>query len=430
MPAIIILGMKIRSCFRLSSVLTLLVLILSSSVSLPGDQYERVRTFTRDIEFNFVSWTFEAVWGKLEQAVLGVYSYIEYQERPQLVLEYLSLVNDIRDKEAQLAYIYTNPEIADPLASSAAIRSELYQLYQQRHDLQPLAEAVLQEQLSTVIAELDLAIGGQTFPPVLFQTTPPPFALIVSPRDKIQQEANISILPEMTLDEIVELEAKVDQTLDVSTLVVSIGGIGLYPTMVMQSTDMNWLMETIAHEWVHNYLTLRPLGINYMTSPQLRTINETVAGMVGKELGQEVIERYYPELLPQSPQPSPDPDLAAVSESIEPPKFDFRSEMHTTRLTVDRLLAEGKIDVAEYYMELRRQIFWENGYHIRKLNQAYFAFHGAYADVPGGAAGSIEDPIGDAVRALRANSTSLAEFLKRISWMWSLEQLQAAVVDD
>jgi hypothetical protein len=77
-------------------------------------------------------------------------------------------------------------------------------------------------------------------------------------------------------------------------------------------------------------------------------------------------------------------------------------------------------------MESRRQVFWENGYRIRKLNQAYFAFHGAYADTPGGAAGA-EDPVGPAVRKLRAQSDSLSEFINRISWMWTFEQLQAAI---
>jgi hypothetical protein len=76
-------------------------------------------------------------------------------------------------------------------------------------------------------------------------------------------------------------------------------------------------------------------------------------------------------------------------------------------------------------MEQRRQLFWENGYGIRKLNQAYFAFHGAYADEPLSAAG--EDPVGAAVRALRAQSPSLAHFLNRISWMTSFEQLKQAV---
>ena len=76
-------------------------------------------------------------------------------------------------------------------------------------------------------------------------------------------------------------------------------------------------------------------------------------------------------------------------------------------------------------MEARRRIFWDKGYTIRKLNQAYFAFYGAYADEPGGAAG--EDPVGPAVRALREQSGSLSEFLNTISWMTSFEQLIRAV---
>jgi hypothetical protein len=35
--------------------------------------------------------------------------------------------------------------------------------------------------------------------------------------------------------------------------------------------------------------------------------------------------------------------------------------------------------------------------------------------------------VGTAVRALRADSPSLAVFLNRISWMWSFDQLQQAV---
>ncbi len=99
--------------------------------------------------------------------------------------------------------------------------------------------------------------------------------------------------------------------------------------------------------------------------------------------------------------------------------------MRQTRVTVDQLLAEGKIKEAETYMEARRQVFWEQGYRIRKLNQAYFAFYGAYADAPGGAAG--EDPVGEAVRALYANSPSLESFLKRIAWMTSFEDLLGSI---
>ena len=88
-------------------------------------------------------------------------------------------------------------------------------------------------------------------------------------------------------------------------------------------------------------------------------------------------------------------------------------------------LQPGKITEAENYMDERRQVFWNNGYPIRKLNQAYFAFYGAYADVPGGAAG--EDPVGPAVRALRSQSGSLVAFLETIGHMSSFKQLQDAL---
>jgi hypothetical protein len=127
------------------------------------------------------------------------------------------------------------------------------------------------------------------------------------------------------------------------------------------------------------------------------------------------------------------PSLSLISFPLEHPTpgdflrppFDFRAQMHETRITTDALLAEGKIEEAEAYMEQRRLVFLQNGYLLRKINQAYFAFHGAYADSPGGAAG--QDPVGPAVRALREQSESLADFIKTISWMWKFEQLQKAV---
>jgi hypothetical protein len=152
---------------------------------------------------------------------------------------------------------------------------------------------------------------------------------------------------------------------------------------------------------------------------------------VGGEVGSYVLQEYYPEVLVRADF-APGLDLVSFPESPFPSRsaqeqapFDFRAEMHETRVTADQLLAEGKIEEAETYMEQRRQVFWENGYLLRKLNQAYFAFHGAYADVPGGAAG--EDPVGPAVRALREQSDSLADFINTISWMTSFEQLQQEI---
>jgi hypothetical protein len=106
----------------------------------------------------------------------------------------------------------------------------------------------------------------------------------------------------------------------------------------------------------------------------------------------------------------------------EPPAFDFRAEMRETRVRADELLAEGKVTEAESYMEERRREFVDNGYGIRKLNQAYFAFHGAYADQPGARG---EDPVGPAVQDLRAASPDLLTFVRQVARVTTLAELQA-----
>jgi hypothetical protein len=412
----------IRAYWLTFILLTMAVVLVASTVSL-SDPLEQVHTFTRDIEFDYVTWTLNSLAIKLGESALGTANYLPLVEQSKAVLEDLDLIRQINQKEAELTDIYADPNISDPETTSADLRRQLNELKDRRTKLEPLAEAILQDQVNEIAAQAGLSYGGQTFPPVLYHTTPPPDALIISPRDVIRQDYDISISPDISVDRMEQLEGKVDQSLDVSSLVVGIGGIGLYPTMIMETTDINGLAEVVAHEWVHNYLTLRPLGASYMNSPELRTMNETVASIAGKELGRAVVEKYYPEYLPpEAPSAVP---ATGNNQPQTPPVFDFRAEMHHTRVTVDRMLAEGKINQAETYMELRRRYLWDNGYHIRKLNQAYFAFYGAYADQPGGAAG--EDPVGGAVRALRDKSTSLAVFINRISWMWNFEQLQKAV---
>ncbi len=388
------------------------------------DPLERVRTYTRNTEFDFVTWTLKALLTKNQAAVLSLHKYIPEEKHEQIIAEYFTRLHEINRLNAQITTIYSDPGNTNPDENAA----ELNQMLKQKEtEIQPyavLSETIMQQRLSKVIANLDLGMGGQLIPPLLYHVTPLPLALIVSPRDAIRQDADISLLPELTLEEIIALENRVEDELGVSALVVNIGGIGIYPTMVLRTTNFAWTIETIAHEWTHNFLTLRPLGMLYAETPQIRTMNETTASLSGKEIAFEFYAQYYPQFLPepvtQQAQPS-----AETQETIEPPVFDFRAEMHTTRLTVDELLAEGKIEEAENYMEQRRAFFWENGYLIRKINQAYFAFYGAYADVPGGAAGT--DPVGPAVVSLREKSESLAAFLNRISWMTSFESLLNAL---
>ena len=394
----------------------------------PTDQIEQIRRYTRDIEFDYLRWTAAAAWIKLQAGSAGLPHAFPPAAQTQIMNQYLQVTQQVFDNERLLEAIYADPAIGDKESASTALRRELAALATRQAQLGPLAESILQEQVSHVLVDLDLALGGQPVPPVLYHVTPVPMALIVSRRDRIEQLANISIEADLTLEQEAALESRVDRGLDLSSLVVPIGGVGVYPTMVTRSTDLRWLTETIAHEWTHNFLTLRPLGALYDSSSELRTMNETAANISGTETSLLVMSRFYPQPQPSSaardmlitiPYDHPDPG------DLPRPQFDFRLEMHETRVTTDGLLADGKIGEAEAYMESRRLLFLQHGFVLRKINQAYFAFYGAYADVPGGAAG--EDPVGPAVRLLRQQSRSLSEFLNRISWFTSFEQLQTAL---
>jgi len=410
--------------------ITILLFILAAltSYSNPSltNPIEKVRAYTRSLEFDYTEWMANASILKLESAAVDLPYTLTPDTQKQIVLEYFSNTQTILEKEFQLSQLYADPKLTDKDSATLSTRNELAKLYTRQNQITPLAESILQQQVAQVLAEINLTAAGQPIPNVWYHATPLPMALIISPRDHIEQTANISVSTDLTVDEQVQLEEQVAQGLNVSALIVGIGGVGVYPTMVARSSNMQWYISTIAHEWIHNYLTFRPLGLLYSRTPEMRTMNETTASIAGDEIGLLVIKKFYPEMLPPASLPTFDlislPSDRPNPETLTRPSFDFRKQMHETRINTDALLTDGKIEEAEAYMETRRLVFLQNGYLIRKLNQAFFAFNGAYADAPGGAAG--QDPVGPAVRALRAQSSSLADFVKSIAWMSSFGQLQ------
>ena len=168
---------------------------------------------------------------------------------------------------------------------------------------------------------------------------------------------------------------------------------------------------------MHNYLVFKPLGFLYLLdltgisrNYEIATINETVVGMVSKEIGTIVYQKFYSdyENSPQAP--------------VEEPEVDFNQEMREIRQIVDTYLAQGEISQAEEYMEQKRQYLASMGYYIRKLNQAYFAFHGTYADSP-----TSISPIGAELKQLREQSASLKYFLDTVAVMTSRQDLSMSI---
>jgi hypothetical protein len=403
-------------------ILILFIFLSFSDVRLSGLQ-DSLHILAVDHAYDFSTWTADAVWIKISQSSIDAPRYFGSHNQHNLVIQYLQALKDFQATNEEIKLIYSDPSVIDPVLASASLRGKLDIYSRRMTGLAPFAEATLEMQVAQVLSQLGLTSGGQPIPWVLYHSSPLPQNLVVSRRDKIGQETNYVLTP-LSIADAANLENKVDKSLNVSSLVVDVGGLSAYPTMIMFTTNLDYLTSTIAHEWTHIYLIQRPLGNNY-TTPETRTMNETTAAIAGKEIGRIVIQQFYPEMKENSSTATQFVNLLTSENSSTTVPFDFRAEMHTTRVHTDELLALGEIDQAEAYMELRRKIFWEHNYPIRKLNQAYFAFHGAYADTPGGEAG--EDPVGPAVRALREQSTSLKQFLERISAMTSFADLQKSV---
>lgn len=279
----------------------------------------------------------------------------------------------------------------------------LYEARQERDSIMRDVEQVLESRISGFLREEGLVINPPLFsdidlflPPLDFTLDQTPRVLAVSPRDRITLDRSYLLAPGLELDDVLAIEAEAEET-GMSALVVGTGGVAMYPSVIPASAPYHQMVETIIHEWLHQHLVFYPLGRDYFRSNETRTINETVANLAGQELAGEFIERYGSPLPPPAPaQPRDD-------------GFDFRSEMRALRLTVEGLLKAGRVEEAERLMNEKRDEFEAHGYYIRRINQAYFAFYGSYADTPG----SI-DPIGPKLQELRNRAGSVAEFVSMV----------------
>lgn len=378
---------------------------------------DKITYATRHVAFNFISWEVHAFATKAEAALANAHTFLPEAQRKQMVLHYLTLLAQAQQIDGQITRFYIDPAQTDPDRASADLQAELATLRLTLAQQQPTVEAILQEQVAIILAEEGFALSGQAWPPVMMHMTAMPNLLVISPRDTIQRIDQRTLLPGLTTPDKEQIETAVSHQTNLSSLIVPLGGIGTFPAMIQESTNINWLAEVTAHEWAHHWMTFHPVGLYYNT-PEVRIINETIASMLDVEIGEQVIARFYPEFVPPPHQPAPslpEPDPDA------PPPFDFNAEMALTRIRADELLAEGKIEAAEAYMEERRQWFVANGYGLRKLNQAYFAFYGAYASSPG-ATGS--DPTGPMLQDIRAASPTLRHFMETVAPINSFAKLE------
>lgn len=396
-------------------------LLLGTANVLSVDRNDQIRRYSRGYEFDYLEWELAAFFQKAVQAATKAEKLLNHAQQTRVVNNYFLTVRDQNRLETELRNASASPNAADKL-NVTELKRTLDEKNKELKALSGLAEPIIQNQTELALADLRFGLGGQVLPPVLYHVSEMPLNLIVSPRTEISTLFEINLQPGLDVLEREKIESGIFSDFSLAALVEPIGGLGAYPTMVMQSSDIAWLLDTVSHEWTHNWLTFHSLGLRYFNSDQLRTINETTASISGKEISRQTLKTWYPQHLPaEASQQSTNPRKPVVPEKED---FNYRKEMRSTRVRVDALLAEGKVEEAEAYMESRRVFLWENGYQLRKINQAYFAFYGSYNDVPGGGAAG-DDPVGPLVQRYRKQFNDFHSFMVKIASVKSFSELQS-----
>ena len=308
-------------------------------------------------------------------------------------------------------------------AGSAA--SDLSEAISRRDAIENRVEATIESRITAIAKREGLTrnfglLGDAVWPPVDMEFTTPPRSLAVSSRSRIELLETTLLEAGMDLDHVERIERDRESRGDVSALALPTSGVGAYPSVVSYTSDYRDAVEVAAHEWMHNYLSFRPLGLRYFENNDLRTMNETVADLVGEEIARLVVMSW----------PGPNGGAEAsppLPTALPTPAIDFRDEMVKLRGEVDALLGEGKITEAEALMEQRRQYLAANGYYLRRINQAYFAFTNLYAG-KAGSPGAV-NPIGPKIDELRRLSPSLAAFVRTAGGLKSVAGLDRALAD-
>jgi hypothetical protein len=298
----------------------------------------------------------------------------------------------------------------------------------ERAGLENRVEAIIEGRITSVLEDEGLAMEmplfsdlGIIFPPVDFELDSTPRVLAVSPRDRIDLDESYLLKPDVDVATAYEIEDESESENSgdsgVSARVLATGGVATYPAVLNESDPYRELIRTAFHEWTHQYLVFFPLGRSYFAGDDARTINETVATVAGDRLARLYFDRYDDLEPDDSGEPVDD-------GGSDEPAFDFSAEMRDLRRDVEAMLADGQIAEAEALMDSKRDEFEENGYHVRKINQAYFAYRGFYAT----SAGSI-DPLGPNIEELYTRSGSPGAFLRLMQGVTTRSEVDGLLAD-
>ena len=327
-------------------------------------------------------------------------------ENRKAVLEYFRLTSLLRT------------ELAKPLPEAQILKN----LRDEHKKLEDSVEIFLQVLIHNTIKEEELTTQfpllknmSVVWPPVAIELETPPLVLVRSDRNKITRKGDTLLKPGLSEETIISIENETDSS-ETSSLIVQVGGLATYPSSVLNLRTYSTVLKTAAHEWIHHYLAFHPLGQRYWENQQFREINETTANIAGRAIA-DLIERKNPLTFPENM------DGRTLVEKEQVASINVSDEFRNLRKRVDELLSKGKITEAESLMLETQEFLNTNGFNVRKINQAYFAFYGTYTDLP-----QSSSPIGPKIKEIwKLTGKNIGVFLTTMRSISSVNDLDEII---
>ena len=419
-------GTGLRHRLPLFLILALLAGLWAAATPTPAGRREvRLGAIAGAQTFSLARWEARTIGAKVAEAVgPGPGAGLTPDERERIFKDFFATADEANRLEGEIGEI-ANQGSSAPDPRLADLERQLRELRAKREKQSSLVERTIEEQVLDVLRQERLAlfeVGTFFFPPVFTKLVDLPHVLVVSPRDRIEMKHQVTVRRAMTTAEIEALESAVDSDLNVSSLVVPIGGLSTYPTMIAATGPLDFVIGAVTHEWCHIYLIFRPLGLSYGKNPEATTINETVCSIMGEDAAAQVREQYYGAAKAPRPwQATPTPIPTAPPRREEPQGFNANRDLRKVYVAVEERLKVKDVTGAEAIMEEGRTRLAENGFYLRKLNLAFFAFYGSYAEGPDDIR---PDPIGENLRELRRRSPTLRDFMRTVSGVTTFDDLK------
>ena len=168
-------------------VISLLSLCLFGGSCTPAHSFDsQLGSIVKPYRFSVVRWESRTAIGKSRQWLSGK---DEESDQTNTVVEYFSLVEQIKSLESEIATISAGNKPGD----LASLEAELNRLEEQRIALAARVEGIIARQIKEVLSEEGIFNPAYkyiklrvSFPPLDFKLEPSPYLLVISPRDKIE----------------------------------------------------------------------------------------------------------------------------------------------------------------------------------------------------------------------------------------------------